>query len=496
MKKKLRAVLGKTVFSRILLINIAVVMVCISLLGSMQLFLVTKYISQKSEEMLGRNAESIVGLIQNNISKESLQAILDGFSRSSQNHVMVIDGQGRVVVSTSKSLYCTRKPTLIPEEFSRTVLGGKRTSAIGNMGGLFRETMFTLQVPVPDQRGTVQGAVLVSLPIPEQQRMNRGFTRSLISSALLVLIVSVILSYALSKLISMPIKSIRTSAKAFARGELDARVGTEATASGISEISELAGTFNDMAAKLEKAEDTRKAFISDVSHELRTPMTTISGFVNGILDDTIPPEKQKEYLKIVDSEVHRLSRLVNTFLDISRIQSGKVVMQKQNFDINEAIRLTIIGLGPRLEEKNIQVALEFENESCYVLADPDSIKRVLTNLLDNAVKFTDTDGEISVAVTHKGHEVMVSVKNTGCGIPKEQQAMIFERLYKVDQSRSINKEGTGIGLYLVKNIIQAHGKQIKVDSVEGEYARFTFSLDRGRVPGKREENLREADERL
>lgn len=496
MKKKMRAVLGKTVFSRILLINIAVVMVCISLLGSMQLFLVTKYISQKSEEMLGRDAESIVGLIQSNIGTESLQAILDGFSRSSRNHAMVIDNQGKVVVCTTQSFYCTRRPTFIPEEYSKTVLGGKRTSAIGNMGGLFRETMFTLQVPVLDYRDAVQGAVFVSIPIPEHQRLNKDLSRSLISSAVLVLVVSVILSYALSKLISMPIKSIRTSAKAFARGELDARVGSEATQSGISEISELAGTFNDMAEKLEKAEDTRKAFISDVSHELRTPMTTISGFVNGILDDTIPQEKQKEYLKIVDSEVHRLSRLVNTFLDISRIQSGKVVIQKKNFDINEAIRLTIIGLGPRLEEKNIHVTLEFENESCYVLADPDSIKRVLTNILDNAVKFTNESGEISVVVNHQGHEIVVSVKNTGCGIPEEQRSMIFERLYKVDQSRSINREGTGIGLYLVKNIIQAHGKQIKVESVEGEYAKFIFFLDRGKAPVKREESLKDAEERL
>ncbi len=496
MKKKIRAVLGKTVFSRILLINIAVVMVCISLLGSMQLFLVTKYISQKSEEMLGRNADYIVNLIQSNISVENLQAMLDGFSRSNQGHVMVIDHRGRVVISSTRSVYCTETPRYISKEHNKMVLDGKRTSTIGNMGGLFRETMFTLQVPVKGYDSKTQGAVLVSIPIPEQQRMTHEFTRILIYSALLVLIVSVVLSYALSKLISMPIKSIRTSAKAFARGELDARVGTEATRSGISEISELACTFNDMAEKLEKAEDTRKTFISDVSHELRTPMTTISGFVNGVLDDTIPPEKQKEYLQIVDDEVHRLSRLVNTFLDINRMQSGKTVMQIQNFDINEAIRLTIIGLGPRLEEKNIRVSLEFEHDTCYVLADADSIKRVLTNLLDNAVKFTEVDGEISVSVVQKGHEIFISVMNTGCGIPEEQKKMIFERLYKVDKSRSMNREGTGIGLYLVKNIIQAHGKRIEVESKENEYAKFTFSLDRGKMPGKREDGFHEGEERL
>ncbi len=483
----MRSVLGKTVFSRILLINIAVVMVCISLLGSVQLVQVTKYISQKSEEMLARNADSIVGLIQSNIAPENLQAIIDGFARNNQGHIMVIDQKGRVVIQTSRSGYCEKNPVFIAKEHSRTVLDGKRTSVIGSMGGIFRETMFTLQVPVVHPAGGTLGAVLISIPIPEKERMTREFTRILISSALLVLVISVTLSYMLSKLISMPIKSIRTSVKAFARGELNARVGEEATRSGISEISELACTFNDMAGELEKAEDTRKAFISDVSHELRTPMTTISGFVNGVLDDTIPPEKQKEYLRIVGDEIHRLSRLVNTFLDINRMQSGKTVMQKSNFDIHEAIRLTIIGLGQRLDEKRIRVSLHFEHESCYVLADADSIKRVLTNLLDNAVKFTNEDGEISVSVKQRQHEVFVTIYNTGCGIPAEQQKMIFERLYKVDQSRSMNREGTGIGLYLVKNIIKAHGKQISVTSVENEYAEFTFSLEKGKAPGKREE---------
>ncbi len=496
MKKKMWAVLGKTVFARILLINIAVVMVCLSLLGSMQLFLVTKYIYRQSEEELGRNAESVVGLIQSNISAENLQTILDGYSRSNQEHVMVVDSRRKVIINTMGSGFCNENPKFIPAEFSRVVLKGEKTSEIGNMGGLFRETMFTLQVPVKDSHDNTQGAVFISIPIPEQQRVAREFSKILVTSAILVLIVSVIFSYALSKLISMPIKSIRVSAKAFARGELDARVGEEATRSGISEISELAGTFNDMAEKLEKADDTRKTFISDVSHELRTPMTTISGFVNGILDDTIPPERQKEYLEIVNSEVRRMSRLVNTFLDISRMQSGKLAIQMQNFDINEAIRLTVIGLGTRLEEKKIRVSLEFEHEVCYVYADADSIRRVLTNLLDNAVKFTDAEGEISVAVNTKGHEVIVSVMNTGCGIPEEQRKMIFERLYKVDKSRSINKEGTGIGLYLVKNIIQAHGKQICVESVENEYAKFIFSLDKGKMPSRRDEVVHGTEETI
>lgn len=483
----MRSLFGKTIFSRIFFINVISVLVCIVILGSMQTVLVTNYISRQSEETLKKNGDSIVALIQNNISMESLRSVLNGFTRTTQSHIIVVDERGSVLVNTADSGFVNSVPAFIPNEFCKAVLTGQRNSVIGTMGGIFNETMFTLQVPVPGAEGHAIGAVFISIPIPEQQKMNHELFRILLSSAIVVIVISFLLSYMLAKRFSMPIHNIRNSAKAFAQGHLDARVGEIATESDIDEIAELGQTFNNMAFELEKVEDIRKAFISDVSHELRTPMTTISGFVYGMLDDTIPKEKQKQYLKIVYDEVTRLSRLVNTFLDISRMQSDKMVMKKSHFDINEAIRLTIIGLERRLEEKRIQVVLNFQTDSCYVFADSDSIKRVLTNLLDNAVKFTNQGGEITVTVKPHMQEVAVSVRNTGCGIPKEQQQMIFERLYKVDQSRSMNKEGTGIGLYLVKSIIRAHGKTITVNSEEGKFAEFTFTLDRGKAPQKREE---------
>ncbi len=483
----MRSIFGKTIFSRIFVINVISVLVCIIILGSMQVVLITNYISRQNEESLGKNADSIVALIQNNIDLGSLRSILSGFSRSSQSHIMVVDDKGSVLVNTPDSGFVEDTPAFINDEYSTNVLAGKRNSIIGTMGGIFSETMFTLQVPVIGAEERVIGAVFISIPIPEQQRVNNEIFRILLFSAIGVILISFLLSYMLAKLFSMPINNIRDSAKKFARGKLDARVGEIATKSDISEIAELAETFNSMAFELEKVEDIRNSFISDVSHELRTPMTTISGFVYGILDDTIPPEKQKEYLKIVYEEVTRLSRLVNTFLDITRIQSDKLEMKKTNFDINEAIRLTIIGLEQSIEKKHIHVTLNFETDSQYVFADFDGIKRVLTNLLDNAIKFTNDGGEISVSVVAKQHDVFVSVRNTGCGIPLEQQRMIFKRLYKVDKSRSTNRDGTGIGLYLVKSIIDAHGKSIKVNSVEGEFAKFMFSLDRGKASSKREE---------
>ncbi len=492
--KRIHSLLGKSIFSRIFLINVVAVLICMVLLGSMQFVLVTNYVSAKSEETLGKNAESIVSLIQSNIGMESLQNILRGFSRSSRSHILVIDARGSVLINTADSGYVKDVPAFLGSEHTKEVFAGKKHSIIGTMGGIFQEVMFTLQMPIKDSADRVMGAVFISIPVPEQQAMRRDFFRILWVSTLAVLVVSFLLSYMLAKLLSSPIHSIRNSVKSFARGNLSARVGKEATQSGISEISDLAVNFNEMAFELEKVEDIRNSFISDVSHELRTPMTTISGFVYGILDDTIPPERQKEYLQIVYDEVTRLSRLVNNFLDISRMQSDQAVIQKTHFDMNETIRLTIIGLAQRLEEKEIKVDLQFERENCYVHADRDSIKRVVTNLLDNAVKFTNFGGEISVSVFLKQQEVVVKVRNTGDGIPEGQRQMIFERLYKVDQSRSSNREGTGIGLYLVKSILRSHGKHIQVNSVEGEYAEFVFSLDKGKSPAKREEHLQQGEE--
>ena len=286
-------------------------------------------------------------------------------------------------------------------------------------------------------------------------------------------------------------KNITHTTREFAKGNFAARVAPYTERSEILEISELAEAFNSMAADLEKAEEIKNAFVSDVSHELRTPMTTIGGFVSGILDGTIPADRQEEYLTIVRDEISRLSRLVNTFLDITRLQSDKTIINMTNFDITELIRIAIIGLEQKIEAKNINVELSLEEENCYAYADRDSITRVITNLIDNAVKFTNPDGNITISVTTRQRDIFISVRNTGNGIPKEQLGMIFQRFYKTDKSRSENREGTGIGLYLVKNILNAHGRDITVDSREGEYTEFVFSLAKGKSPhtrGKKSED--------
>lgn len=474
---------GKNIFSRVLFTNLSTVLIGIIILASLQMVLVNNFISKQIENNISKNADSIVSLINNGISRESLESVLTGFSRSSSSHIIITDSEGTMLINTDDSGYWSGREKSIPTDELHDVLAGKRTTSMGTMSGAFNETMFTLEVPIMNNdQNVVFGAVLVSAPVPQRRSTINEMFKILLFSALVVIVISFILSYLLSKILANPIKRVSTSVKEFAGGNMKSRVEIDRFDENVEELTELADSFNNMADTIERSEDVRMNFISDVSHELRTPMTTIGGFIDGILDGTIPPEKQTEYLKIVKDEVTRLTRLVNTFLDITRMQSDKVNLTMTNFDINETIRLIIIGLGHKIDEKNLDIDLIFDRDVSYVRADADKIKMVLTNLIDNAIKFTYENGKITVRTYPKGNEVWISIHNTGVGIPPEEQKIIFERLYKVDKSRAINKEGTGIGLFIVQSMLAAHGKDIKVESVEGEYAEFTFCLDKGKEP--------------
>ncbi len=470
----------QSMFSRIFTINIISVLLCILVLGSTETVLMTNYITRQSEDYLSKNAETIRSMIQGNISTEGLSNLINGFARAMGCYIIVFDAQSRVIACSTQSHLVRKPPVFLNGDSTRAVLSGHQNSTIGTLGGIFDETMFTLQMPIKDNAGATVGAVSMSRPIPEHQKMKYDLIKMLLFSSVVIIIFLLILTYFMASKISVPIRRISESTKEFAKGNFSVRVEEDADEATVYEIAELAEAFNNMAAELEKSEEIKNAFISDVSHELRTPMTTIGGFVSGMLDDTIPQEKQKEYLKIVYDEVNRLSRLVNSFLDITRLRSDKMDLKMTSFDINELIRIVIIGLESKLEERKIEVELNLDTESCYVFGDRDCIMRVVTNLLDNAVKFTYDGGNITVTVTQLQHEVKISIRNTGCGISEDQKQMIFQRFYKADKSRSLNKGGTGIGLYLVKNILSAHGKNITVESVEGQYAEFIFTLDKGK----------------
>jgi signal transduction histidine kinase len=231
-----------------------------------------------------------------------------------------------------------------------------------------------------------------------------------------------------------------------------------------------------MAASMMDLEKMRSSFLSNVSHDLRTPMTTISGFIDGMIDGTIPKEKHEYYLKLISNEVKRLSRLVSALLDISRIQAGERKFTESAFDICEMARVILISFEQQIEKKKLDVEFDVESDNIFVSADRDAIYQILYNICDNAVKFSSEGGKYRIKITEKDKRIFVSVYNEGIGIPSDELPHVFERFYKNDKSRSLDKTGIGLGMYIAKSIIDAHNEEIWVKSKYGEYCEFVFTV--------------------
>ncbi|MDO4743871.1 MAG: HAMP domain-containing sensor histidine kinase [Clostridia bacterium] len=471
----------KSIFMRIFSINLITILVSVVILATTQSVLISQYVYKDRINGLKENANTIAAFIESGTVHENLKNFLYGFSHSTKTNILIVDANGEVLLASTYGDTYNENTIRIEEKFRKDVMSNNEKIIKGTLGDVYRLEMFTLQVPiVAKAQKAVIGAIFVSVPVPELNRSQLQLYRILAVSILLVILISFALSFELSRRISRPIKKIGNSAKQFAQGDFSSRVNLDEKTESIIEINELTQTFNDMAYSLEKADDIRNNFLSDVAHELRTPMTTISGFVDGILDETVPPERQRDYLVIVRDEIARLSSLVNSFLSLTRLQTGNQTLEITNFDVNETIRRTLVNFENKINEKEILVNLDLDDVHCFVKADMNLIRQVLTNLIENAIKFTNPGGELKVSVKSGRSEAEVSVYNTGCGIAESDKKLIFERFYKADKSRSLNREGTGIGLYIVKDILNRHGKNIEVSSREGEFAEFKFYLDKGK----------------
>ncbi len=470
----------RTIFSKVFLNNIIIITVTFLTLTILGGFFVNEAVEEERDMVVENNARSIESFMRNDIPSDQLRHFLHGVSQSTENNILIVDRDGRIMMASVNERTYNYDAGYVPKEVCKDVFNGKKDKVHGTLGGVYKTKMITYQFPFENFRThEVTAAIFISVPAAIVRESQQEILRVVCMIVVMVVVLSFLLSYALSRQISKPIREISASVRSFAKGDFSRRVDLSKNYK-IREVQELAETFNSMAFRMEKAEDLRNNFISDVSHELRTPMTTISGFVDGILDGTIPPEKQDEYLAIVKDEVLRLSGLVNSFLDVARSEKNNRTLDMTNFDMNEVVRRTVLNLESKIIEKEIYVDIVFETDPCFVKADKNLIKSVLTNLLENAIKFTDRKGKICISEKIRQHEVAVSVYNTGCGIAKEDIDFIFERFYKGDKSRSLNKDGTGIGLYIVRDVMERHGKAVSVNSVEGEYAEFVFTLEKGK----------------
>jgi len=290
-----------------------------------------------------------------------------------------------------------------------------------------------------------------------------------------VILLAITITSISSLRLSRPLKQIADAAREFGHGNLAVRVDVGKRRD--DEVAELAGAFNTMAESLAKNEMRRSEFIANVSHELKTPMTTIAGFADGILDGTIPPEREKEYLQVISSETRRLSRLVRNMLEIARDRSDENEMPQAQFDAGEVLLRVLVSLENKINGKKLEVSTDLPEEPVNVWGDRDAITQVCYNLLDNAIKFSREGGELSLEIKTKGNKVLVTIGNEGETIPPEEISLIFDRFHKSDRSRSMDREGVGLGLYIVKTILNSHRENIQCSSQDG-VTRFTFTLTR------------------
>lgn len=326
--------------------------------------------------------------------------------------------------------------------------------------------------------GSTIGYVFATQPVVEGLRpFINGMLRLFALAALITIVLTSAVVYAFTYSITKPLQEMSKMTKNYANGDFSQRL----VVPNNDELGELASGLNAMAQSLAALESSRRSFVANVSHELKTPMTTISGFIDGILDGTIPPEKQDYYLKIVSDEVKRLSRLVVSMLNLSKVEAGELTLQVNKFDISQMFFNIFITFEQHIEKKHIMIEGLSELQSIYVEADEDMIYQVIYNLVDNAVKFTDEGGKICVSVALENDRVIAGIRNTSQGIPSDEVSKIFERFYKVDKSRSGDVKGAGLGLYLTKSIVKMHGGQIAARSKQDEYTEFIFW-----IPKKRE----------
>ncbi|MBR2404790.1 MAG: HAMP domain-containing histidine kinase [Clostridia bacterium] len=392
------------------------------------------------------------------------------FSHYSKYNLLITTQNGDIVWSDVDILPSQAKPHIMS---AISELGSNPTIRSYNMlSGIYPGRTITIGEIVSSEFGKEAWMIFCTKNMPSASGQYMKLLLEILIMELAALVFMAIFLYFFSRNITSPLRKINNALKSFAKGNFKSRVAYSSS----NELGELALNVNNMADSLEHFEKIRSSFISDVSHELRTPMTSISGFVEGILDGTIPREESDKYLKIVLSETKRLSRIVNELLDVSRIESGKQQIKRTDFDISELSKIVLINFEKEITDKNIDVSLEFHTEKCIVNADRDSYTQVLINLIHNAVKFTPENGYIVLKIEEHHDKCLFTVENSGEGIDKEKINFVWERFYKTDDSRSSDKSGIGLGLYIVKRIIDAHDETIKVESIPGKCTRFVFTI--------------------
>ncbi|MDO4269601.1 MAG: HAMP domain-containing sensor histidine kinase [Eubacteriales bacterium] len=386
--------------------------------------------------------------------------------------VWVTDADGVVALYAGPDGTAITSPgAIIAPEAVQRVRDTGSYAEVGTMGVFSETSGYAVGTGVADSDGNLTAMVFVGTQDSAVAGAIRHSTQTLLLILLITLAAALLLSFVISQHMTRPLGVIAAAAKEFAAGNFEVRVPED---NRCYEIDELAVSFNNMARDLDQLEELTRGFIGNVSHEFKTPMTTIGGFVDGMVDGTIPPDQHDKYLRIIAEETRRLSRMVNRMLDAAKIQSGELLLSPAPFDFSEMTSQIILSFEQKIEKKGLEVDCDLEDR-LNVMGDRDHLYRVVYNLVDNAVKFIDNGGRLTLRARAEGKFCAFSIVNTGMGISPEDLPHVFDRFYKADRSRSMDKTGAGLGLYIVKNIINLHGGEISVRSDGGE-TEFSFTL--------------------
>ncbi len=468
----------KTLFSKYFYICSSIILISTTFLGVVLLVFSMQYFRDDQYNLLERNVDQSVILTNLNYSVNNYQYVDSNYLRPFYQlqgqaigaEIFLVDLEGKTLLCSNVTS-CNHTDYLLPTGVMEKVKSTGDYRETGKLGGIYQTSYYTVGRPVVGSNGQMAGAVFASSSSAALTAFLVDIFQMYVISAALVMLIAFIIIYFVTSNMVRPLQDMLAATQSFSKGDFSIRVPVE----GDDEVAMLAAAFNSMASSLAVMESTRRSFTANVSHELKTPMTTIGGFIDGILDGTIPPEKQSYYLRIVSGEVQRLSRMVRSMLAIARIEAGELVITPTPVEITDIVTRTVFTFEQRIEEKGIEVR-GLDAEKHLVEADADLIHQVVYNLIDNAVKFVDQGGCLEFGYRTEGSMTLVSVKNSGQGVASEEIPKLFDRFYKSDKSRSLDKNGVGLGLSIVKTIINLHNGEIFVRSEPGQYTEFVFSL--------------------
>ena len=469
----------KTSFSRSFFMAATTLLLALTILGASFQIQVNNYMEDSTVDGLRQDASVIANLaaaysVDGNLSSRELLLNLDIISQVTEADVVICDSQGYIILCSDALTGCDHQGWQLNADYLNKVIENGGDSATGVIKSLYDDQRYVVSVPIISD-SEAKGIVIVSCPTAATSQILNRISNIFLTAEVFVVLISVLAVTAFARRESRPLRDMAKAATAFGHGNLEARVKIEEDCS--EEMEELALAFNNMASSLQKSEYQRQEFVANVSHELKTPMTTISGYIDGILDGTIPEERREHYLRIVSDETKRLSRLVRSMLDISQLQKEEGIPEekKMHFDLEECAGQVLITFEKKINDKQLNVDVQMPEHPVYTIANQDYITQVIYNLIDNAVKFCPIGGDLGLKIRESGSKAYISISNNGDTIPPEELPLVFDRFHKLDKSRSKNRDGWGLGLYIVKTIVCSHGENISVSSKDGK-TEFTFTM--------------------